>query len=146
MLVAPQEILATFPEPNDETLAGALLGRALVALIPLCVLGILAAPAIARALTAGTADPAVAAEQRELATFLLRLFIPQVLLYSYGAVVVAGGLLQTFLAVLVWPARLFSTIRRATRLMASASASDEPPYFCTTMPTGAPRRSRCNCV
>src|SRR5829696_8054972 len=28
-----------------------------------------------------------------------------------------------------------STMRRATRLMASASASEEPPYFCTTMPT-----------
>src|SRR6476661_8286626 len=26
-------------------------------------------------------------------------------------------------------------MRRATRLMASASASEEPPYFCTTMPT-----------
>ena len=34
-----------------------------------------------------------------------------------------------------WPAFLLSTIRRATRLMASASASEEPPYFCTTMPT-----------
>src|SRR4051812_35185448 len=33
------------------------------------------------------------------------------------------------------PAFLVSTIRRATRLMLSASATEEPPYFCTTMPT-----------
>jgi hypothetical protein len=33
------------------------------------------------------------------------------------------------------PARLVSVIRRATRLMLAASASDEPPYFWTTMGT-----------
>jgi len=31
-----------------------------------------------------------------------------------------------------------ATIRCATRLMPSASATDEPPYFCTTSATGAP--------
>ena len=35
------------------------------------------------------------------------------------------------------PAFLASAIRRATRLMLSASASDEPPYFWTTMGTVA---------
>ena len=35
-----------------------------------------------------------------------------------------------------WPALRVSTIRWATRLMPSASATDEPPYFCTTRPTG----------
>ena len=34
-----------------------------------------------------------------------------------------------------WPARWVSTMRRATRLMASASDTDEPPYFWTTMLT-----------
>ena len=34
------------------------------------------------------------------------------------------------------PARLVLTMRWATRLMPVASATDEPPYFCTTMPTG----------
>src|SRR6478672_3224357 len=33
------------------------------------------------------------------------------------------------------PARFASRIRWATRLMPLASATDEPPYFCTTMPT-----------
>ena len=69
-----------------EQLAGALLGWSLVVLGPICLAGVLAAPALARLLTTGTADPAVAAGQQELATFLLRLFIPQVLLYAIGAV------------------------------------------------------------
>ncbi len=72
-----------------EGLGGALLGWALAVLVPLCAAGVLAAPALARLLTAGTADAVVAADQRALATFLLRLFIPQVLLYTYGAVATA---------------------------------------------------------
>jgi putative peptidoglycan lipid II flippase len=71
---------------SAEGLAGALLGWSLVVLGPICVAGVVAAPALARLLTTGTADPVVAADQRELATFLLRLFIPQVLLYALGAV------------------------------------------------------------
>ena len=71
---------------DAEQLAGALLGWSLVVLGPVCLAGVIAAPALARVLTTGTADPAVAAGQRELATFLLRLFIPQVLLYAVGAV------------------------------------------------------------
>ncbi|HEV7537082.1 MAG TPA: lipid II flippase MurJ, partial [Acidimicrobiia bacterium] len=72
-----------------EQLAGALLGWSLVVLGPICLAGVLAAPALARLLTTGTADPAVAAGQRHLATFLLRLFVPQVLLYSVGAITTA---------------------------------------------------------
>jgi putative peptidoglycan lipid II flippase len=72
-----------------EGLGGVLLGWALVALAPFCVAGVVAAPALARVLTAGTPDPVVAADQRELATFLLRLFLPQVLLYAYGALATA---------------------------------------------------------
>lgn len=34
-----------------------------------------------------------------------------------------------------WPASLVSTIRRATRLMLAASATLEPPYFCTMRDT-----------
>ena len=33
------------------------------------------------------------------------------------------------------PARLVSTMRSATRRMRSASATDDPPYFCTTSAT-----------
>jgi putative peptidoglycan lipid II flippase len=74
---------------DAEQLAGALLGWSLVVLGPICLAGVLAAPALARLLTTGTADPVVAAGQRHLATFLLRLFIPQVLLYAVGAITTA---------------------------------------------------------
>ena len=36
------------------------------------------------------------------------------------------------------PALRVATIRCATRLMPSASATEEPPYFCTTSATAAP--------
>lgn len=72
-----------------EEVAGGVLGLALVALGVVTLLGILAAPAIASVLTAGVDDPAVAADQRELTTYLLRFFIPQVLLYAVGAVTTA---------------------------------------------------------
>ena len=35
-----------------------------------------------------------------------------------------------------WPALRVATIRSATRLMRSASDTDEPPNFCTTRPMG----------
>src|SRR5262249_20857736 len=38
----------------------------------------------------------------------------------------------------LWPSLRVATIRSATRLIRSASATDEPPYFCTTSPTTAP--------
>ena len=36
-----------------------------------------------------------------------------------------------------WPSLRVATMRSATRLMRSASATDEPPYFWTTSPTTA---------
>jgi putative peptidoglycan lipid II flippase len=76
-------------EAGAEQLAGALLGWSLLVLGPVCLAGVVAAPALARLLTTGTPDPVVAAAQRHLATFLLRLFVPQVLLYAVGAVTTA---------------------------------------------------------
>jgi putative peptidoglycan lipid II flippase len=76
-------------EEPAERLAGALLAWALVVLTPVCLIGVLAAPTIARVLVAGTPDPSVAGAQAQLATFLLRLFVPQVLLYAVGAVATA---------------------------------------------------------
>jgi putative peptidoglycan lipid II flippase len=72
-----------------EEVAGGVLSLALVALGVVSVLGVLLAPQIAGLLTTGVADPAIAADQRELTTFLLRCFIPQVLLYALGAVATA---------------------------------------------------------
>lgn len=72
-----------------EEVAGGVLGLALLVLGVVTVVGVLAAPAIAGLLTVGVADPVVAADQRELTTYLLRLFVPQVLLYALGAVATA---------------------------------------------------------
>jgi putative peptidoglycan lipid II flippase len=72
-----------------EQVAGGVLGIALVGLGAVAVLGVVFAPALARVLTAGVDDAAIAADQRELATFLLRFFVPQVVLYAIGAVTTA---------------------------------------------------------
>lgn len=69
-----------------EEVAGGVLGLALVALGIVALAGVVFAPQLARLLTAAVDDPVIAARQQELATFLLRLFVPQVLLYAVGAV------------------------------------------------------------
>ena len=55
------------------------------------VLGIVFAPLLARLLSSGAPNAQVGAEQRHLATFLLWFFVPQVVLYAFGAI--ATGLL-----------------------------------------------------
>ncbi|HEU5300610.1 MAG TPA: lipid II flippase MurJ [Acidimicrobiia bacterium] len=89
-------LVPTFVEHLDrgdvaeaERLAGRILGVALVVLGAVALIGVLAAPWIARLLTAGVTNPAVAEAQRSLSTFLLRFVVPQVLLYAVGAVSVA---------------------------------------------------------
>jgi putative peptidoglycan lipid II flippase len=65
------------------------LGRALLGLGVVTVAGVVAAPWLARLLASGVDSPSIADEQRELATFLLRFFVPQVLLYAVGTVAIA---------------------------------------------------------
>jgi putative peptidoglycan lipid II flippase len=74
---------------DAERLAGGVLGIALAVLGVISVAGVLAAPWLARVLSSGASDPHVAAGQRELATFLLRFFVPQVMLYALGAIAIA---------------------------------------------------------
>ncbi len=76
-------------ERRAEEVAGGVLSIAWVGLGVVTVVGIVAAPWVAGVLTTGVDDPEIAAEQRELTTFLLRFFIPQVLLYALGAVTTA---------------------------------------------------------
>lgn len=71
-----------------ERLAGGLLGLSLLVLGLLVVLGEIFAGQIARLLTAGVADAAIAAQQQDLSTFLLRFMIPQIILYAFGAIAV----------------------------------------------------------
>ena len=72
-----------------EEVAGGVLSIAYVVLGVVSLLGILFAPQLAHLLTAGVADPEVVEQQEELTTYLLRFFIPQVLLYALGAVATA---------------------------------------------------------
>lgn len=72
-----------------ERVAGGVLGVALSVLGVVAFAGVVGAPWLARLLTAGV--PAeVAGEQRELVTYLLRFFVPQVLLYAAGTVATAA--------------------------------------------------------
>ncbi|MET0727912.1 MAG: lipid II flippase MurJ [Acidimicrobiales bacterium] len=71
-----------------EDVAGGVLGAAMVLLGAVAVIGVLLAPLLARLLTLGVPED-VAVDQRPLVTFLLRLFIPQIVLYAAGAVATA---------------------------------------------------------
>jgi putative peptidoglycan lipid II flippase len=83
------DLLGRGERQRAEEVAGRLLGIALVGLGAVAVLGVAFAPAIADLLTTNVDDPQIAADQQELATFLLRFFIPQVVLYAIGAVTTA---------------------------------------------------------
>jgi putative peptidoglycan lipid II flippase len=74
-----------------ERLANGLLGYALAALGAVTVVGVATSPLLARLLSSGAPNAHVGAQQRHLATFLLWFFLPQVLLYAFGAI--ATGLL-----------------------------------------------------
>lgn len=68
-----------------EAVAGGVLGVALVGLGTVSAVGVALSPLLARLLTLGV-PAAVAGPQRELVTFLLWFFIPQVMLYAAGAI------------------------------------------------------------
>jgi putative peptidoglycan lipid II flippase len=69
-----------------EQLAGELLGLAVLLLGAVSLVGVVLAPWIATTLTAAVEDPQVASRQQQLITVLLWFFIPQVVLYAYGAI------------------------------------------------------------
>jgi putative peptidoglycan lipid II flippase len=83
------EILDRGDKPRAEHLANSVLGLALVVLGAITVVGVLAAPWLAHVLSSGASNAHIAAQQEQLATYLLRFFIPQVLLYALGAVAIA---------------------------------------------------------
>jgi putative peptidoglycan lipid II flippase len=83
------QLIERHDEDEANRLAGGLLGIALVGLGSITVVAIAAAPLIADLLTIGVADETVAAQQRDLVTYLLRWFLPQVVLYAWAAVATA---------------------------------------------------------
>ena len=76
-------------EAEAERQAGGVLGIFLVLLGALTILGMIFAPALAKLLTSAVTDPVVAEQQQQLATVLLRFFLPQLVLYAYGFLSIA---------------------------------------------------------
>lgn len=74
---------------GDDDATSAVVSTAGVALVVVTVVGLVAAPELVSVITEQADDPAEAAAQLEVATFLLRLFIPQVLFYGFITVVTA---------------------------------------------------------
>ena len=75
-------------DDEAERVAGGVLGIALIGLGAVTVAGVVLAPLLARLLSVGVPE-AFADDQRALITYLLRFFIPQVLLYAAGTVAIA---------------------------------------------------------
>lgn len=82
------ELLDRGDQARAEEVAGRVLGVALAILGAVTLVGVVAAPWLAKALTT-EADPAIAEQQRDLITFLLRFFVPQVMLYAAGTIAAA---------------------------------------------------------
>jgi putative peptidoglycan lipid II flippase len=82
-------LLEAGKDRDAQNLASGLLGLALAVMGVVCVIGVILAPQIARLLASGVHDPQVEQQQIALSTFLLRFFIPQVLLYVLGTVATA---------------------------------------------------------
>lgn len=82
------DLLDDGDQAGAEQVAGGVLGIAIVGLGAVSLVGIVAAPWLAQALTVGVPS-AVVDEQRDLITFLLRFFVPQVVLYAAGAIATA---------------------------------------------------------
>jgi putative peptidoglycan lipid II flippase len=83
------DLLDSGDREGAESVAGGLLGLALAAMGAVSVVGVLAAPWLASLLTTAVDDPLVHGQQQELTAFLLRFFVPQLVLYAVGAVATA---------------------------------------------------------
>src|SRR3546814_331566 len=82
------DLLDQGDDEGAEEVAGGVLGVAVVVLGVVSLVGIVAAPLLARALTVGVPADTVE-DQRELITHLLRFFVPQVVLYAAGTIATA---------------------------------------------------------
>lgn len=112
---------------DAEQVAGRVLGIALAGLGVVALVGVLCAPLIARALTVGVPD-SVAGDQRELVTFLVRFFLPQVLLYAAGTVASAVLQAKRRFAVTV-AAPIGNTVVMVAALLLFGASVDGPATF-----------------
>lgn len=118
-------LLEAGDQRRAEEVAGGVLGVALVALGLVAAIGIVFAPALAELLTLGVPD-AVATDQRELVTFLVRCFLPQILLYAAGAIAIAALHAQRRFAV-TSAAPIGNTLVMVTALVAFRIAAGGAP-------------------
>jgi putative peptidoglycan lipid II flippase len=110
-----------------QEVAGGVLGVAVLVLGAVAVAGVLAAPLLARLLTLGV--PAeIAGDQRELVTFLLRFFVPQVVLYGAGTVAIAVLQARRRFAVTV-AAPIGNTVVMVACLLLFGASVSGPPGF-----------------
>jgi putative peptidoglycan lipid II flippase len=114
-------------DEGAEEVAGGVLGVALLAMGAVSVVGVVAAPWLAHALTVGVPE-AVVDDQRELVTFLLRFFVPQVLLYAAGTIASAVLHAKRRFAVTV-AAPIGNTVVMALALLLFGLAVDGDPGF-----------------
>jgi putative peptidoglycan lipid II flippase len=83
------ELIDRDDRAGAERVAGGVLGVALAGLGVMTVVGVVGAPWLARLLTLNVPDN-VQAEQRELVTYLLRFFVPQIMVYAAGTIATAA--------------------------------------------------------
>jgi putative peptidoglycan lipid II flippase len=124
-------LLEAGDDDGAEEVAGGVLGVAVAAMGALALAGVLAAPLLARALTVGVPARLVE-DQRALVTFLLRFFVPQVILYAAGTI--AGAVLQAkrrFAITVAAP--IGNTLVMVVALLVfGASVHGEPTFDLTT--------------
>jgi putative peptidoglycan lipid II flippase len=126
------QLLDRGDDREADRLASGLLGVALAGLGALTVIGVVAAPLIARVLTAGIENDAVAADQRELETFLLRWFLPQILLYACATIATAVLYARRRFSIAAAAPIANSVVVIAAFIAFRAVAGSEPTFDLTT--------------
>jgi putative peptidoglycan lipid II flippase len=121
------DLLDAGDEEGAEQVAGGVLGVAIAVLGAVTLIGIVGAPLLARALTVGVPEPG-AAEQRELVTYLLRFFVPQVVLYAAGTIATAVLYAKRRFAITA-AAPIGNTIVMVACLVAFRAAAGPRPGF-----------------
>lgn len=119
------DLLDAGDDEGAEEVAGGVLGVAIVGLGAVALVGVVAAPLLARALTLGV-PPSVAPAQRDLVTFLLRFFVPQVVLYAAGTIATAVLYARRRFAITA-AAPMGNTVVMVASLLAFRSAAGSRP-------------------
>ncbi|MBW3591126.1 MAG: hypothetical protein KY393_04665 [Actinobacteria bacterium] len=114
-------------DEGAEDVAGGVLGVAVLALGAVALGVVVAAPLLARMLTLGVPSDVVT-EQRELVTYLLRFFAPQVVMYGAGTIAIAVLHARRRFAVTV-AAPIGSTVVMVGCLLAFSESVQGTPGF-----------------